>query len=220
MSDELTFHEKFCAIQQGLKAGKGQYNEFGRYKYRSCEDILEAVKPLLGGLSLTVTDEIILIGDRYYIAATARLDGEPSAKHNTNGIDTTAYAREPKDQKGMNEAQITGSASSYARKYALNGLFCIDDNKDPDATNKHGNDAPNKPTASQATTRVDLSNVNDPFDWALPGGKNKGKKMNDVDAQTLEGLYKWAKDTIADKSTRSAAWLPEFVERFEAGMHS
>lgn len=116
-------------IQQGLKAPKGQYNSFGKYKYRSSEDILEAVKPLLAEQAciLTIQDEIVLIGERYYVKATASLSN--SSGDNKTSI---AYAREPDDKKGMDESQITGMASSYARKYALNGLFCIDDTKDAD----------------------------------------------------------------------------------------
>lgn len=126
-----TIIDRLSEIQKELKAPKGQYNAFGKYNYRSCEDILEAVKPLLGDLILTLSDEIVFVGDRYYIKSTARLfDG-------TNFVETTAFAREALTKKGMDEAQITGSASSYSRKYALNGMFCIDENKDPDATNKH-----------------------------------------------------------------------------------
>ena len=114
-------------IQQELKAPKGQFNSFGKYKYRSCEDILEAVKPLLGNGTLTLTDEIVMLGDRFYVKATALLhDGE-------NEITVHAYAREAFDKKGMDDSQITGAASSYARKYALNGLFLIDDTKDADS---------------------------------------------------------------------------------------
>jgi len=114
-------------IQKNLKATKSQFNSFGKYSYRSCEDILEAVKPLLGHNVLTIDDEVIEVGGRVYIKATARLTGE-----DTTFISTSAIAREAASKKGMDDAQITGSASSYARKYALNGLFCIDDNKDPD----------------------------------------------------------------------------------------
>lgn len=120
--------EKLSRIQAELKAPKSQRNNFGNYNYRSCEDILEAVKPLLAreGLVLTITDSIEMIGNRYYVKATATVtDGEKS-------ISTTAYAREADGRKGMDESQVTGSSSSYARKYALNGLFCIDDTKDAD----------------------------------------------------------------------------------------
>ena len=113
-------------IQQELKAPKGQTNSFGNYKYRSCEDILEAVKPLLNGLTLTLCDEVVNVGTANYVKATATLYGE--GEH----FGVTAYAREAETKKGMDEAQITGAASSYARKYALNGLFAIDDTKDAD----------------------------------------------------------------------------------------
>jgi len=113
-------------IQQELKAPKAQRNNFGNYNYRSCEDILEAVKPLLGDAVLTINDEVVNIGDRYYVKATVILSlGDKQFK-------STAYAREPVVKKGMDEAQITGATSSYARKYALNGLFAIDDTKDAD----------------------------------------------------------------------------------------
>jgi hypothetical protein len=114
-------------IQQKLKAPKGQRNTFGNYNYRSCEDILEAVKPLLGEAVLTITDEIVLIGNRYYIKATVTLKDKDGTISNVS-----AFARESEIKKGMDESQITGAASSYARKYALNGLFCIDDTKDAD----------------------------------------------------------------------------------------
>ncbi|EFB5474395.1 recombinase [Escherichia coli] len=119
-------HKKLWTIQQTLNAPKNQRNNFGGYNYRSAEDILEAVKPLLQNITLTVSDEIVLIGNRYYVKATATLsDGEDE-------ISVTAYAREEESKKGMDASQLTGATSSYARKYALNGLFCIDDAKDPD----------------------------------------------------------------------------------------
>lgn len=126
-------------IQKELKVPKGQMNTFGKYKYRSCEDILEAVKPLLGDSILTLSDELVNIGDRYYIKATAEFV-DPNVKMSDNSafiVETTAYARESLDKKGMDDSQITGTASSYARKYALNGLFLIDDTKDAD-TDQYG----------------------------------------------------------------------------------
>lgn len=121
-------------IQAELNVPKKQRNNFGNYNYRSLEDIFEALKPLIKkyGISVTVNDEILLIGERYYVKATAIL-------FNKNGnklFENTAYAREPENKKGMDEAQITGATSSYARKYAMNGLFCLDDNKDAD-TDEH-----------------------------------------------------------------------------------
>ena len=128
---DITFQQKVIAIQSKLKAPKGQYNSFGKYNYRSCEDILEGVKPLLSeqGLILTIEDSIEMIGDRYYVKATATLSDE------TNSISTSAYAREPLEKKGADASQVTGATSSYARKYALNGLLCIDDTKDADTMN-------------------------------------------------------------------------------------
>lgn len=137
-------------IQSELKAPKGQRNTFGKYNYRSCEDILEAVKPLLQerGLVLLITDDIVQIGERYYVRATATIyDSEGSY------VSNSALAREEAVKKGMDASQITGATSSYARKYALNGLFAIDDTKDADATNK-GQDEPKpaKATAQPAFT--------------------------------------------------------------------
>jgi hypothetical protein len=129
MGKEL--NKNLLAIQQELKAPKGQYNNFGKYKYRSCEDILEAVKPLLQKYSCTlvISDDILMLGSRFYVKATVTLsNGEED-------IITTAFAREEEEKKGSDSSQITGAASSYARKYALNGLFCIDDTKDSDTTN-------------------------------------------------------------------------------------
>lgn len=163
--------EKLAKIQKELKAPKGQLNKFGGYNYRSCEDILEAVKPLLDGAILTLQDEIINIGNRFYVKATATFtDG--TCTHSV-----TAMAREPETKKGMDESQITGMASSYARKYALNGLFCIDDTKDADTmdntpapkrkqTNEEVLNNQLKPLSEQAkrdiagaTTLADLTSV-------------------------------------------------------------
>lgn len=131
MTEKRNIYEKLQAIQAALKAPKSQYNSFGKYKYRKAEDILEAVKPLLKeqGLALICTDDLVNIGDRYYIKATVTItDGEAS-------VFTTAFAREEETKSGMDGSQITGASSSYARKYALNGLLCIDDTADSDTTN-------------------------------------------------------------------------------------
>lgn len=130
MAENKTITQKLINVQSALKAPKGQFNSFGKYKYRSCEDILEAVKPLLktNELALVIRDEIVEIAGRVYVKATAQVMDENGAI-----ISTTALAREPDMRKGMDESQVTGSSSSYARKYALNGLFAIDDNKDADS---------------------------------------------------------------------------------------
>lgn len=141
----MKLHEKLLAIQTKLKAPKGQYNSFGNFNYRSAEDILEAVKPLNAeqGVLLTITDEIKEIGGRVYVVATATVsDG-------TDTLQVSAFAREPENKKGMDESQITGATSSYARKYALNGLYAIDDNKDAD-TDEHKQQQDNAPKKQQA----------------------------------------------------------------------
>lgn len=145
MSEEKLYKD-LSNIQQSLKAPKGQFNNFGKYKYRSCEDILEAVKPLLAGLVLTLSDEIIQVDTRFYIKSTAKISNSIAS------ITVSAFARESLDKKGMDDSQITGTASSYARKYALNGLFLIDDTKDAD-TDEHTNQT-NKPEGRAKTTQV------------------------------------------------------------------
>ena len=134
--DKLNIHSKLKGIQSSLKAPKGQTNKFGGYAYRSAEDILTAVKPLLDewNCTLVITDDVVEVGGRVYVKAAAVLaDTEGEYTIQANG-----FAREAETRKGMDDSQITGSASSYARKYALNGLFAIDDTKDADATNTHG----------------------------------------------------------------------------------
>lgn len=126
----MGIYDKLLDVQAELKAPKGQYNSFGKYHYRSCEDILEAVKPLCKahGATVLVTDTLEQIGNRYYVHSTANFYDVETGEHTS----VSAYAREPDSKKGMDDCQVTGTASSYARKYALNGLFCIDDTKDAD----------------------------------------------------------------------------------------
>lgn len=148
---ELTFYEKISNIQVNLDVPKSQRNTFGNYNYRSCEDILMALKPFLEKhkLFLTLSDSIELVGDRYYVVATARIsDG-------VNSLENQARAREEVSKKGMDSAQLTGATSSYSRKYSLAGLFGIDDEKDSDATNKHDN----QPSKNESTS---ISSTNDP----------------------------------------------------------
>ena len=129
----MSIYNKLFEIQQNLKAPKGQYNQFGKYAFRSCDDILEALKPLLASQKaiIVLSDELTNIEQRYYIKATARIIDIETGEQ----IENSSYAREDENKKGMDLSQITGASSSYARKYALNGLFCIDDNKDSDTTN-------------------------------------------------------------------------------------
>ncbi len=152
-----TLMQKLQRIQSTLSAPKNQYNTFGKYHYRSLEDITEAVKPLLAeaGLALVIYDEIVLVGDRTYVKATATIMGDVETEKELSTISVSAYAREPLVRKGMDESQITGAASSYARKYAMNGLLAIDDTKDADS----GNNRADKPSAAakKATKKPDAS---------------------------------------------------------------
>lgn len=136
--------KELAIIQSRLKAPKGQYNSFGKYNYRSCEDIVEAVKPLLveQGCALIMSDEMVFVGDRYYIKATVTIQNAAGEQ-----VQSTALAREEEEKKGMDASQITGTASSYARKYALNGLLAIDDTKDADALNTSADYTKKEPDA-------------------------------------------------------------------------
>lgn len=175
--------KELLQIQSELKAPKGQYNSFGKYKYRSCEDILEAVKPLCVkyGVILTLSDEIVQVGERYYIKATANL-----SKEGCSDVSVTAYAREALEKKGMDDSQITGTASSYARKYALNGLFCIDDTKDADT------DEYVKKT--KAGAKGDTSDKEAWREKVIEAAKTKGIDMKEVAKD-----YKLNSTTTADR---------------------
>lgn len=181
-----TFQQKVATLQSELIAPKKQFNSFGKYNYRSAEDILEAVKPLNKSyeLLLFITDEPVLIGDRYYVRATATL---MDAKDTTQQIVATGYAREAENKKGQDESQITGTASSYARKYALNGLYLIDDTKDAD-TDEHqkqkdkagssSTKATTDKTASTTTQNTTHGLISEPQTKALKA------KLNNIFKQT------------------------------------
>lgn len=181
--------QKLAAIQQELKAPKAQYNKFGNYHYRKAEDIMEAVKPLLAkyGCTLTCSDELVCIGERYYVKAIAVL-------HSIEGGDevyTTAFAREEEDKKGMDGSQITGASSSYARKYALNGLFCIDDTQDSDTTNT-GDDGKGKPSGT--TKPVKKASTPAPAPASAPENK--------AEASPIFGLTKTQYDKYVDMAAK------------------
>ena len=191
----MSVYIKLMQAQSELKAPKGQYNSFGKYKYRSCEDILEALKPVLAKAKaiVTVTDELLLIGDRYYVKATAIfLDAETG-----ESVSGTAYAREEETKKGMDGAQITGTASSYARKYALNGLFLIDDTKDADTDECQRQGAAkaqrdNKPAASKQQDKITMHGqyvryIND-TDCQLLAKDGKWYPVDKLQSQQLESL--------------------------------
>lgn len=164
-------------IQANLKAHKGQKNTFGNYMYRSCEDILEAVKPLLlkNNCFLTIKDEIVMLGDRFYIKATATIQNKNGFK-----VETTALARESESKKGMDDSQVTGSTSSYARKYALNGLFAIDDTKDADTRDNSG---PDKDFAKKLSEmKIKESDVIEYLQ------KSKGMKIDKIEKRLKENM--------------------------------
>ena len=183
--------KKLIQIQGALKAPKNQRNNFGNYNYRSAEDILEALKPLLveHDCLLTVSDEIVNIGARLYVKATASItEGETT-------VSVSAFAREEETKKGMDGAQITGSASSYARKYALNGLFLIDDTKDPDATNNHGKgNATAPPPATKPELVPGITKWDNAVKYIKEGGSVEDiKKKYNLTPKNVELLIKAAK---------------------------
>lgn len=174
--------KQLVEIQNELKAPKSQFNKFGGYKYRNAEDILEAVKPLLfkHKCTLTISDDIVCAGDRVYVKATAIIS------NGADSISVSAFAREPEAQKGMSESQITGASSSYARKYALNGMFAIDDTKDSDATND-GKEDDGKPWLNKSTPQFDAAHK-----YVLDGGK-----ISDI-----EKKYKLSKEVKEQLNTK------------------
>ena len=166
-------------IQKELKAPKDKYNSFGKYKYRSCESILESVKPLLGESTLTLTDEIVEVGGRIYVKAIAKFVDEKETI-------VTAFAREPAEKKGMDESQITGTASSYARKYALNGLFLIDDTKDADTDEFHN-------VTNKEPKLEEEDNLNEPISAIMQKRISEIIKLNKTEEQSISlatDLYK------------------------------
>ena len=183
-------YQKLMEVQSKLKAPKSQYNSFGKYSYRSCEDILEALKPLLNevGAIVNISDQVKLIGDRYYIEATAMfLDANTG-----DSIISKAIAREDENKKGQDLAQLSGATSSYARKYALNGLFAIDDNKDSDATNTHGKDIKPNMTAVSGLSDAQIKRL-----FAI--GNKAGFKKDVVEATVKKMFGCEPKDMTKDQ---------------------
>lgn len=192
-------------IQSALKAPKNQFNAFGEYRYRSLEDIMEALKPLLAEheAALILTDDIVLIGARYYVKATASLTTKDGVV-----ASATAYARETETKKKMDDSQITGSASSYARKYAMNGLFAIDDTKDADASNKHEDVAscPASPPA-EFITADQAATINDKV---RATGSDSEKFLKYMNAETVDTILTkdYQKAISALNAKKEAAHAP------------
>ena len=211
----MNIYEKLLTVQSKLKAPKSQYNSFGKYSYRNAEDILEAVKPLCAevGALVVLTDEVISINERYYVKATAKFIDTVPDNGRISMIDVSASAREEFDKKGMDGSQITGASSSYARKYALNGLFAIDDTKDSDTTNTHGKDEkkektpfPEVPEEEKAMTLEDA--------LALEVNTKDGKKKLSelTDEQLSVGKNRWG----------NKEWIKgaEIVLLYRSGQHA
>lgn len=208
----MSINDKLLAIQSQLKAPKGQLNKFGGYHYRSCEDILEALKPLLAEqkCTLTLTDEIKLIGTRYYVEATATLN------FNDTSIAVSACAREAETKKGMDDSQITGAASSYARKYALNGLFCIDDTKDADTMdNTKSEPSAKKPTAAAAPSTAaspSQKRAAEAFGASAEQVRRIASLAADLGMDVAKEIYEPMKITSQPSSIQAKA----IIERLEA----
>ena len=204
MSEGKPIYAALMAVQAELKAPKGQHNSFGKYDYRSAEDIIEAVKPLLkeNGLFLTMSDDIVLIGDRYYVKATVSVTDIVTGE----SVQTSALAREAAQKKGMDESQVTGTASSYARKYALNGLFAIDDNRDADTdeyqqqTSKAPRKSEDLMNKAKRQLKAEVDRIGCTWDEvrAISGlklGKTETKGMSADEVSNLAAnLGKWIKE--------------------------
>lgn len=202
----MKIYEKLLYVQKGLKAPKNQYNKFGDFYYRSCEDILEGVKPLLAEVKavLLVRDDVVQIGNRFYVKATAIFQDTESPDNVAN----TAFAREDEAKPKMDGAQVTGSCSSYARKYALNGLFCIDDSKDPDF--HQGKDpAAGAQSRTQAQNRMQTQNRTQNQGKAQPQGRTAGQSGKA--AVTREELAK-----LISEADRTGTDISKVCERYKA----
>lgn len=206
----MTISEKLGRVQSELRAPKDQYNSFGKYSYRSCESILEAVKPLLKeeGLTLTLSDDVQEVGGRVYVKATATASDAEGCS-----VSSTAYAREAKEKKGMDEAQVTGAASSYARKYALNGLFAIDDAKDADATNRHGRETPSKAPQS----RSKATNAGSPDADVAKAKQRLWSALKAFAAESSLDAKKLAEEVFAAEGAEpnSPGWLTAMAAEYE-----
>ncbi len=208
---EKNIYSKLIEVQKELKAPKGQYNNFGRYNYRSAEDILEAVKPLLHkqGLLQVITDDVISVGERVYIKSTVSIyDSVSSIPDET--ISNSAFARESETKKGMDDSQITGTASSYARKYALNGLYAIDDTKDADSNEYNAQNGAN--SGSNARSQLSTPLIQRPTKNELLKLFNE-VKTNGIDEATLkaEMLIRFADSDVKSTSDLTKSQYDELM---------
>ena len=212
-------YKKLLNIQQKLKAPKGQFNDFGKYRYRSCEDILEEIKPHLAreNAILYFTDKIESVGNRNYIRTELHFVDINSGEELIN----SAYAREEEDKKGMDGSQITGASSSYARKYALNGLFAIDYTKDSDTTNK-GDEKPVKEYSTKkepVNDEIKQTTLRNAGDFIFPFGKNKGKSIKQIYGEEKDkeyGYLDWCMDADFVKQDIKDL-IAQFLEDVDTG---
>lgn len=217
MAEGKPIFAALMAVQAELKAPKNQHNSFGKYDYRSAEDIIEAVKPLLkeNGLFLNMSDEVVLVGDRYYIKATVKVVDVVTGE----SVQTSALAREAAQKKGMDESQVTGTASSYARKYALNGLFAIDDNRDAD-TNEYTRQASQNAAGARSTRNAYTSKGSANDELRSKAMHSLSKEMQRVGAsgEEVSALcgVKFGKTNSRDLSTGELSKLAANLEAWIA----
>lgn len=217
MAEGKPIFAALMAVQAELKAPKGQHNSFGKYDYRSAEDIIEAVKPLLkeNGLFLNMSDEVVLVGDRYYIKATVKVVDVVTGE----SVQTSALARESAQKKGMDESQVTGTASSYARKYALNGLFAIDDNRDADTDEYARQTSQNAAGArSQRNAYPSKGSVNDDLRSKAMHALSKEMQRVGASGEEVSALcgVKFGKTNSRDLSTGELSKLAANLEAWIA----
>ena len=193
----MNIYEKLRVVQSELKAPKGQYNSFGKYAYRSCEDILEALKPVLDKtrLVLTISDDMQMLGDRIYVKAVATLI---NIDNPSETLTTSAFAREEESKKGMDGSQVTGASSSYARKYCLNGLFNIDDNKDSDATNTGTEEKKEKSVVLATKEQVAEMDAMNLRAWVK---KKFNKELEELDSSYAKNLIESCKKRIEQQKS-------------------
>lgn len=217
MAEGKPIFAALMAVQAELKAPKNQHNSFGKYDYRSAEDIIEAVKPLLkeNGLFLNMSDEIVLIGDRYYVKATVKVVDVVTGE----SVQASALAREAAQKKGMDESQVTGTASSYARKYALNGLFAIDDNRDAD-TNEYAAQTRQSAAGARSTRNAYPSkgSVNDDLRSKAMHALSKEMQRVGASGEEVSALcgVKFGKTNSRDLSTGELSKLAANLEAWIA----
>lgn len=217
MAEGKPIFAALMAVQAELKAPKGQHNSFGKYDYRSAEDIIEAVKPLLkeNGLFLNMSDEVVLVGDRYYIKATVKVVDVVTGE----SVQTSALARESAQKKGMDESQVTGTASSYARKYALNGLFAIDDNRDAD-TNEYARQTSQNAAGARSMRNAYTSkgNANDELRSKAMHSLSKEMQRIGASGEEVSALcgVKFGKTNSRDLSTGELSQLAANLESWIA----